>query len=51
MSRLDDGWFREENDLWDGYSLSIKVDEVLYHEKSKFQDILVFKRYVNNSQI
>lgn len=43
MSRLDDGWFREENDLWDGYSLSIKVDEVLYHEKSKFQDILVFK--------
>ncbi|XP_072026888.1 spermidine synthase-like [Amphiura filiformis] len=35
-----DGWFTEH---WDEQNWSLMVEEVLYHEKSKFQDILVFK--------
>nr|KAG5713163.1 hypothetical protein BaRGS_007690 [Batillaria attramentaria] len=42
-SQLDGAWFREEIDMADGYSLSIKVDKVLYQEKSQYQDILVFQ--------
>ncbi|XP_072026261.1 uncharacterized protein [Amphiura filiformis] len=37
---IANGWFTE---TWDEQNWSIKVDEVLYHEKSKYQDILVFK--------
>ncbi|KAI6178310.1 Pre-mRNA-processing factor 31 [Aphelenchoides besseyi] len=28
---------------WCGQALSLEVDEVLFHEKSKYQDVLVFK--------
>ena len=39
-----DGWFREVNDkCFPGQGLALKVDEVLYHSESEFQDILVFK--------
>lgn len=37
-------WFSEVNDLWPGQSFSLKVKEVVHHEKSKFQDILVLER-------
>lgn len=41
---LINGWFHERNDeLWPGQAFSIKVKQVLYHEQSKFQDILVFE--------
>jgi spermidine synthase len=41
---LIDGWFHERNDeLWPGQALSLEVKRVLYHERSKFQDILVFE--------
>lgn len=43
MDRLKDGWFSEVNNLWPGQAMSLKVDEVLFHEKSKFQDVIVFK--------
>ena len=37
------GWFTE---TWDDIAVSIEVEEVLYNEKSNYQDILVFKRLV-----
>ena len=39
-----DGWFREISDtMWPGEAMTLKVDKVLHHEKSKYQDVLVFK--------
>ena len=38
-----DGWFHERGELWPGQAMSLKVVEVLYHGRSLFQDILVFK--------
>ena len=37
------GWFHERNPLWPGQAFALKVNEVLYHERSKFQDVLVFE--------
>lgn len=41
---IRDGWFMEKNNQWPGHAFSLEVDEVLVSTKSKFQDILVFKR-------
>ncbi|KAI8614245.1 S-adenosyl-L-methionine-dependent methyltransferase [Chytriomyces sp. MP71] len=38
-----DGWFRETIALWPGQAMSLQVAEILHHEKSLFQDVLVFK--------
>ena len=39
-----DGWFREISDtMWPGQAMTLKVKKVLHHEKSKYQDVLVFK--------
>ena len=38
------GWFMEKNGQWPGQAFSLEVEEVLVSTKSKFQDILVFKR-------
>ncbi|XP_033642683.1 spermidine synthase-like [Asterias rubens] len=43
MDCLREGWFSEFSTLWPGQSMSLKVEEVLFHEKTKFQDVLVFK--------
>lgn len=40
---LSDGWFSETEVLWPGQKFSLKVESVLYHERSAFQDILVFE--------
>ena len=40
------GWFTEMNDMWPGQAMSLQVEEILHHEKSQYQDILVFKRCV-----
>lgn len=32
-------WFQEKNS-----ELSIEIEEILYQQRSKYQDILVFKR-------
>jgi spermidine synthase len=47
MDVIRDGWFSEVNAMWPGQCLSLQVTEVLYHEKSKFQDIMVFQRLVH----
>ncbi|CAF0768179.1 unnamed protein product [Adineta steineri] len=37
-------WFRESNaELWPGQEFSIEIEEILYQQRSKYQDILVFK--------
>ncbi|GIY91733.1 spermidine synthase [Caerostris extrusa] len=47
MDAFKKGWFTETGTLNGDQALSIQVDEVLYHEKSKYQDILVFNRNDN----
>ena len=32
--------------MWPGQALSLKVENVLFHEKSKYQDVLLFTRYM-----
>lgn len=44
MDNIKDGWFTETCTLWPGQAMSLQVEEVLYQKKSKFQDVLVFKR-------
>ncbi|CAI5647221.1 spermidine synthase [Oreochromis niloticus] len=43
MDHIKDGWFTESCTLWPGQAMSLQVEEVLYHKKSKFQDVMVFK--------
>lgn len=39
-----DGWFREINDVgFPGQAFTLRVEKILYHVHSEFQDILVFK--------
>lgn len=40
---IKDGWFREESPEWPGQALALKVERILYHVKSEFQDVLVFE--------
>ena len=46
MDIIRDGWFSEVNAMWPGQCLSLQVTEVLFHEKSNFQDIMVLQRLV-----
>ncbi|KAK4877784.1 hypothetical protein RN001_010290 [Aquatica leii] len=43
MDQIKKGYFSEKNDLWPGQCFSLEVKEVLHHEKSDFQDIVVLK--------
>ena len=44
MNGLSDGWFMEVSDeMWPGQAMSLKVEEVLFEGKSKYQDIKVLK--------
>ena len=45
-SRVDGKWFREEDPMWAGYSVSLEIEKILFQESSEYQDILVFKRSV-----
>jgi hypothetical protein len=38
-----DGWFHEISDMWPGQAMTLQVKNVLHHEKSKYQDVLVFE--------
>lgn len=37
------GWYMEIGELWPGQAFSLKVKNILYEGKSKFQDVLVFE--------
>ncbi|XP_035697345.1 spermidine synthase-like [Branchiostoma floridae] len=43
MDAIRNGWFSELSPLWPGQAMSLEVEEVLYHGRSKYQDVLVFK--------
>jgi spermidine synthase len=38
-----DGWFREISEMWPGQAMTLKVKNVLHHERSKYQDVLIFE--------
>ncbi|XP_037674720.1 spermidine synthase isoform X2 [Choloepus didactylus] len=38
-----EGWFRETCSLWPGQALSLQVERLLHHQRSRYQDILVFR--------
>lgn len=40
---IQDGWFREISDMWPGQAMTLRVKKVLHHEKSKYQDVLIFE--------
>lgn len=40
---IKDGWFREISHMWPGQALMLKVNQILHHEKSKYQDVLIFE--------
>ncbi|KAF2452976.1 spermidine synthase [Lineolata rhizophorae] len=40
---IQDGWFREISDMWPGQAMTLKVKKVLHHEKSQYQDVLIFE--------
>jgi len=40
---ITDGWFREISEMWPGQAMTLKVKNVLHHEKSKYQDVLIFE--------
>ncbi|KAI9884542.1 MAG: putrescine aminopropyltransferase [Watsoniomyces obsoletus] len=40
---IKDGWFREISEMWPGQAMTLKVNQVLHHEKSQYQDILIFE--------
>lgn len=40
---IQDGWFHERGELWPGQAMSLKVEKILDHHRSDFQDVLVFE--------
>ncbi|KAI8899044.1 Spermidine/spermine synthase [Globomyces pollinis-pini] len=40
---VNEGWFKETTALWPGQAMCLEVKEILHHEKSLFQDVLVFQ--------
>jgi len=41
--QIKDGWFTEKAVLWPGQAMSLQIKKILCHEKSKYQDILIFE--------
>ena len=42
MALIEDGWFNERDVMWPGQRFSLKVEKVLFQDKSDFQDVMVF---------
>ncbi|KAF1986455.1 spermidine synthase [Aulographum hederae CBS 113979] len=40
---IKDGWFREISEMWPGQAMTLKVNQVVCHEKSEYQDVLIFE--------
>ena len=51
MARIENGWFYEFINVYHGQAMSLQVEDVLLQEKSKFQDILIFERYLLVQQV
>ena len=37
------GWFAEISDMWPSQAFTLEVESELFHERSKYQDVMVFK--------
>jgi len=48
MDAIHKGWFSELSTMWPGQCFSLEVDQVLCHEKSKYQDVMVLQTYVQS---
>lgn len=42
-SLIENGWFMEKNQQWPGQANSLQVKKVILHERTKFQDLMVFE--------
>ncbi|KAL7462731.1 hypothetical protein ACHAXS_003104, partial [Conticribra weissflogii] len=40
---IQNSWFHERGPLWPGQAFTLQIRQVLYHQRSRFQDILVFE--------
>merc|ERR1712125_271531 len=40
---IRDGWFAENEVMWPGQAMTLKVEEVLFEGRSDFQSVLVFR--------
>ena len=43
LIQFSDGWFREISNMWPGQAMTLKVNQILHHEQSKYQDVLIFE--------
>ncbi|XP_066915640.1 spermidine synthase-like [Clytia hemisphaerica] len=43
LFKLDGKWFHETGKVFPGQAMSLEVEEVLFHQKSPYQDVLVFQ--------
>lgn len=43
LSKIEKGWFSEICPMWEGVALSLQVDEVLYSNKSRYQQIDLYQ--------
>ena len=43
FSKIEKGWFSEICPMWEGVALSLQVDEVLYSNKSQYQQIDLYQ--------
>ncbi|KAK3327760.1 Spermine/spermidine synthase-domain-containing protein [Cercophora scortea] len=43
QSTASNGWFREISNMWPGQAMTLEVKKVLHHEKSQYQDVLIFE--------
>jgi len=44
-SDIINGWFNEWIEVsCGGHAMCLKVDEVVFHQRSEYQDVLIFKR-------
>jgi spermidine synthase len=39
----EDKWFAELGTLWPGQAFCLQYTEVLFHQRSKYQDVLILK--------
>ncbi len=50
MFELKGKWFSELNESqWQGTAFSLEIKEILHHQKSEYQDILIFDRLLKTS--
>ncbi|GAQ81179.1 spermidine synthase [Klebsormidium nitens] len=43
MDRTLQGWYSELSPMWPGQALSLKMDKILFEDRSDFQDVVVFE--------